>query len=140
MRFTMTRAVSGFCALAIQSARALRRCCSGGFFRQLQITERGEHGGGDGLLRLLRIAAIEEMDVIRRAEGASEDFLRVLGGFDLGFDVAFSWMSGFARLASSGLRPLSVGFACFCPWDQISAGRSHRRRFAIGQRCPPISI
>jgi hypothetical protein len=45
MRLTMTRAVSGFCGLAIQSASALAALLLGRFLWELQITEGTEHGG-----------------------------------------------------------------------------------------------
>ena len=48
----------------------------GRFLRELQIAQGAEHRGHDGFLRLLGIAAIEHMDVVWRAEGAGEDFLR----------------------------------------------------------------
>ena len=42
---------------------------------QLHIAERAEHGGDNLLLRLLGIAAIEQMDCVGFAEDAGEDFL-----------------------------------------------------------------
>ena len=55
----------------------------GCLLREPEISERAQHGRHDEVTGLLRIAAVEKMDLVGLAETTGEDFLRVVRGSDL---------------------------------------------------------
>ncbi len=137
MRFTITRAVSGFCGLAIQSASARRRSLLGGVSAAVSDSPSvTEHGGR----RLLPSAARDRRDSAdesRRACGRCRRKLSARSRRRSSFasSAFLSCISRCASCASVSLRPFGgEGRGLLVACGRTSGGRSNRRRPAIRRR------